>query len=714
MTSTFKLTGTEFKKIFKRPSIFIMAIILVVTIFVSISIFNPSVLPSTTVNYENLTNSTQYYSTFLDPLSADSKIEYDNRIAKTNETLQYYIALNTNKTILFDDYTNVINILDKMNKESSLTVKETYRQSLNTALIEFRDDYLNLEAMVDFPELTKLTKVKFDMGQYPADNYYSKLTYFNKLNTFISYVQDNKKTSQDIVEIFNGPENYKGAFEETMNHGIDFVYTTFKSLTHSISDLFQYYQTAIDNGLNYQGQNQLQLMKILKEDLSEILVATNDYLKLTITNPYPIILMNSEDYLTVQRLLTDCIDYLKQDATTLSQHETIKDDINKSLLIPLLSDLTYKKYANNITPIHQIHINTAMTDKLTAYQDNVKNNQKAIIENINNLKNDESTKNIAKEITNYKLLSETYSEIVNDEILLYLTADYDNSVYTKFQGYGFDKFNKYESKERIVTNKYYLENNKYENSYLKNFAYNQNSGEKTNVFDFMYFTMELCTIVIIVFAMMLVCNLITGETESGTIKLLLVRPYKRSKIITAKLFAAIFFVLTFVLFSSLISFVGGYFVYGYTSTPILAVLNSSTPIEISPLALMIINILTLIFDILFFVILALMISVLCKNYAGAITTSLVILIVNFALNILFGRAFWYSLFPGMNLHLFKYFGNAFVFEGSVGSGLAGLIQQLFITGIESSMNIWFSILISGAYSLVFLAISYAVFQKRDF
>ena len=119
----------------------------------------------------------------------------------------------------------------------------------------------------------------------------------------------------------------------------------------------------------------------------------------------------------------------------------------------------------------------------------------------------------------------------------------------------------------------------------------------------MYFTLELCSVIIIVFAMMLVCNLITGETESGTIKLLLVRPYKRSKIITAKLFATIFFVLTFVLFTSIVSFIGGYFLYGATSTPILSVLNGGTVFECHPLTLMLLNVLSLALDIIFFVLL---------------------------------------------------------------------------------------------------------------
>ena len=208
--------------------------------------------------------------------------------------------------------------------------------------------------------------------------------------------------------------------------------------------------------------------------------------------------------------------------------------------------------------------------------------------------------------------------------------------------------------------------------------------------------------------MMMMCNLITSETESGTIKLLLARPYKRSKIITAKLLATIFFVLIFILFSALISFAGGYFLYGLDLSNVLVIINSNTPLVMSPIVLMLINILSQILDILFYVLLAMMISIVFKNYAGSISFSLVLILVTYTLNMLFGGAFWYSLLPGPNLHLFKYFGNAFV------SVSDSMLVNILITPIQSTMSLWYSLLILASYSLVSIVVSYAVFNKRDF
>ena len=173
----------------------------------------------------------------------------------------------------------------------------------------------------------------------------------------------------------------------------------------------------------------------------------------------------------------------------------------------------------------------------------------------------------------------------SDGSSLYATRDMAAAQYRKNE-YDFDKYNEYLYNERITTNKYYLENNKYSNSYINNFSLAQNSSTETNVFDFMYFSLEICAVVITIFAMMQICNLITNETESGTITLLLVRPYKRGKIITAKLLTTIFFVLTFMLFASLITFAGGMAMFGYESRLILAVFNSQAIFEISPILLM--------------------------------------------------------------------------------------------------------------------------------
>jgi hypothetical protein len=64
MTSTFRLTRAEFKKIFKKPSVYIMAIFIVLTIFLSMYIFKPMEIVDPTISYGTQLNSLDYYNIF--------------------------------------------------------------------------------------------------------------------------------------------------------------------------------------------------------------------------------------------------------------------------------------------------------------------------------------------------------------------------------------------------------------------------------------------------------------------------------------------------------------------------------------------------------------------------------------------------------------------------------------------------------------------------
>ena len=90
--------------------------------------------------------------------------------------------------------------------------------------------------------------------------------------------------------------------------------------------------------------------------------------------------------------------------------------------------------------------------------------------------------------------------------------------------------------------------------------------------------------------------------------------------------------------------------------------------------------------------------------------SLLFVILVYVFNILFANSFWYSFLPGMNLHLFKYLGNGFMFEDAATT----VLHNVLITPIQSTMNFLYSALINVAYSMIAIAVSYTVFRRRDF
>ena len=718
MTSTFKLTKAEFKKIFKRPSIFIMAVLLVVTMLISISIFKPAELVDHTIVYTEANNAEEYYNYFNTDININSKASFDKAFTDTDTIISYFDSVNNNANLLTNYYNDVISTMSLLVNDNLTQTKDNYRKEALDDVNNFLNAYKALDNVKVYTDITAptLKDYTFTMKENNelksvTTNYYTVKS-CEKLIQLQNYLTDTTKyTSKDVANTYVN-NNYEGELRKILDNGINFIYTTIKGFSYYYDTFLVQYTTAINSG-----RNQLATMKAMRVNMIQVLTALDEYLEAVMNYDFPIVIMDKSVYLDLNQRIDDAIVSLTLSTTddnNLTKHEEVKFQLDAGKLNSALNTITTDNTSTLDSYIIQTRITISDVKSYRDIQTKVNANKELILNNISTLSTDESTTNISNAITEYSLLSSTYKDIILNKVLLSIADNYDTSIYTDFYGYGFNEFNKYQTRELITANDYYIQNNSYANSYLTNFSYNQNSGKTTNLYDYMYFTLELCTVIIIVFAMMLVCNLITGETESGTIKLLLVRPFKRSKIVTAKLLATIFFVITFMFFSSVITYIGGYFLFGPATTNVLAIFNSTVAFEISPLMLMLINILSLTFDIIFFVLLALMISILCKNFAASISCSLVLLILNYALNIIFGGAFWYTLLPGMNMHLFKFFGNSFVsiIEGT--SGFASLIQSLLITGIETTMTFWFSLCISGAYCLVFLAISYAVFQKRDF
>lgn len=710
--NTLKLTAAEFKKIFKRPSIFVMAILLVVSILVSIALFNPASILDPTITYTNANTAKDYYDSFNDKI-INSKEYFDKIFTLSDTQINYYVSLDQNSKLLTTYYNNILDAVAQLKSLTDTGNMNTIRETqLAPNIQSFAEKYKELSSLSDFDYLTKYSLTKYDYYGLEPYNYYTSDA-CSALNSLIASVNNSKLSVYEFINDYD-TNNYQSKLKDVLDNGIYYIETTLEGLS---LDFIRIYDNYIKNIPDGQGK-MLEIYNYHK-DLKFISSIILEYLETLTKSNFPIVTVDKIAYLELEQALKDTLGYLEINdqvsLTDYNKHRDIRTSLETRRIRNYILNLSNVSSNDNAYNFQQIYMPSSIINNLNEIKEKTDDNKSNIVTKISDLKTDESTTKISEQITKYSLLASSYNQLVADKVYSEIVSHYDSSVYRNFHGTTYAEYNTYETNERIAKNQFYIDNNKYSNEYMNNFAFNQNSTTTTNAYDFMFFALELCTIIIIVFAMMLVCNLITGETESGTIKLLLVRPFKRSKILTAKLLATIFFVVTFMVFSTIISMVGGLALFGEpVNATVLAVANATTAFETSPFALMILNILFLTIDVIFFVLLALMISILFKNYAASITASIVLLIANYSLNIITGGAFWYTLLPGMNLHLFKYFGSGFVALASGTPGIAGILQTLLITTIESSMNLWFSILLTSIYSLVFLTISYSVFQRRDF
>ena len=299
--------------------------------------------------------------------------------------------------------------------------------------------------------------------------------------------------------------------------------------------------------------------------------------------------------------------------------------------------------------------------------------------------------------------------MVEDKFTQVTTSNLSLGEIKDLQNYTFEDFSKYELKERISKNNFYLNTNTYSTDYLNVFAFNVNSDTKTNMYDYMYFAIKICTLLIIIFTMFMVASIISSEQDNGTIKLLLVRPYSRGKILSAKLLATFFFSLCFMLFSVVITIVGGILIYGLPATSsVLATFNATTTFTINPAILMLIFVVSCLFDIIFYLILSAMLSVVLRSYVSTITTSMLLVVIVIVLSALLPSSLIYTFLPFTSLSLFRFFGNSFIPVGSE------IINMFFLTPISPSMTIWSSMIVSGLFAIIMYVIAFTVFKRRDF
>lgn len=693
MTSTFRLMRAEFKKIFKRPSVYLMAIILVLSIFLSLYIFKPTPANDYTINYGKDLTAYNYYDYFFNKDLETSEKGINASFDSVDTNYSYYSLSKERDDSFVGYHDSIIELINKIRTETDGLIKDENYNKLKIELTKYSDSSRNYSQLLQFPHISFTAN-----SETCIDNY---------TKTIVS-LKDyaNSHTSFEFIEFYDTNQK-ESKLIENRDAIINYINPTLQAFSKDIKDTYIKYTKIHNEGGNSENLFNLEKQrKLLLEKTNNL----KTYLDTLIDNEFPIILIKEQDKNKIYHVLEESIQYLNS-FNFIGSYATMTEysNLNTNLVSIDFANFFTNIFSNENTPIYQVKLTDTNLELFNKVKNKVDENKAIIKSSINTLKDSNTINEIQFKITEYYLLSEAYQSFINDSIILEISKNYTSNEFAKFYGYNINEFNIYQYNERIATNKYYISNNVYSNSFATNFSFNQNSKNETSVYDFMYFSMEISTIIITIFSMLLICSLITSETENGTIKLLLVRPYKRSKIMTAKLFATIFFTFTFMLFSAILSFAGGYYIFGMSNTNILAIFNSNTPIVISPLVLMIIDILSLFAEAIFFILIGLMIATLCKNYAGSIYICLIFMITMYVLNALFGGAFWYSFFPSSNLHLFKYFGNAFTSLAE-----SSIIQNLIITPIQSSMNFLYSVLITFSYSLIAIAISYAVFNKRDF
>jgi len=312
-------------------------------------------------------------------------------------------------------------------------------------------------------------------------------------------------------------------------------------------------------------------------------------------------------------------------------------------------------------------------------------------------------------ITRYAQASKNAKELtlltINSSALQNFNDDYIQSLY-QFENSTYKT--KYAMNEQKNICKFYLDNNKYAFEYASPLSLSTTSNSEANVYDFMFFALELCSFIIVIYVVFLGATMIAGEYSNGTMKLLAIRPYSRRKILFGKLLATLFVGLIFLVLTFIVTYIIGAILYSTTSLPILMVFNSSAIYSVNPLVPILILFLCKTIEMIFYAIFALSISTWFKSNAGSVVVSLLLYFVSFILTMFTPSLGIIKYLPFVNTNLFGYFGSH-LSQATTNN----IFVNMFSRTIANDMNFFTSFAIITIFSVIIYTITSEIFAKRD-
>lgn len=703
MGSIFRIAKAELIKMFKRPTVYIMAFILAGAICGSLFLFSPSKKEDTSVNMGVVTASTTI-NTYSEKFKNDPtyKSKFDESTTLAEAEILFFQKINEHLLTLDTNYKNLIESINPISSTAETSVADTQCTTLCSNFSNYIDAFKkanlvsnnSLENQPDFVQdyynstlhtntVNELEKLNTNISALNTTTVVTYLKNVGNYNNLLSIIDTSYETARNPTTAFlkyniKNIEDILTGFYEAVGLGANGT-TTANSKRRTLVDNVQKYKIYVSNIIEYNNHTFAVIKdsdyKVFKNNIDTFInaIEIKDGDPNLSQNQIVMTKIKNANYVKTISEVIDQISMLDCDNELLSDLSSTIEEIKKR---------TEKKY-NEITSFASTNGSSKDLNKLSEFNDLIS-----------------EYKAMQVSLKNY-----VYYSVQNDTL-----KSFSNAEVQKFYGDEYlNVYNSYQIKEQITQYKYYIDNDIYSFELGNVFAFNMNSTNETTGFDFMYFALEIATVIIIVFSIFTAASVFAAEHDSGTIKLLLIRPFKRHKIVTGKLLATLFFSTIFLIFSTIVSAIIGFTVYPVEQlTPILAVFNATTAFKFNPIVLISIYIVFTLLEIIFYVILSSALCTLFKSYAGAVTGSFVAYFVTIAMNIGFGKQLWYSYSPFVNVNLFKYFGNGFL------SNPNSSLSSFFNTPMLGNMNYFVSLGISTGLVAILLAITYIVFKRRDY
>ena len=311
-------------------------------------------------------------------------------------------------------------------------------------------------------------------------------------------------------------------------------------------------------------------------------------------------------------------------------------------------------------------------------------------------KDENDMQHINELIAQYYSFAHMNQTILENKMLLLRINDKSDTELKDLIGY--TQVSKYKLNEQIQIYEYLIANETFDFNYLTSFNFNKASGASTNAYDYTVYSMQILSLLIIIFTIFYACSSIAGDQTAGTMKMIAIRPYSRNKLFSGKYLSCVMFGVMLLFIATIASFVVGAVSFGVPMSDCLVVFNAKTVITINPILLLIFYFLSLVVNLLFYISLAMLVCLIFRSNTLSVFITAILYATQVVLNGTISSA-WLKYTPFGHFDLFKYFGNS----------STGLLSMNILPDADFTI----SAIVIGSCIVLFNIISHMIFKTRD-
>lgn len=482
----------------------------------------------------------------------------------------------------------------------------------------------------------------------------------------------------------------------------------FKYNEYTIYDLYNKYSKDIENP---DGLSENELITLLNNDLktiNEALIALEKKYYEIINSSLPTVKLTNETHEQILHTLRNAKSESSGTAgASLKSHEITNDTFKKN-------DYA-NKFKTLFSRISDIGLDQEQINELisTYINNNYQTKQNAVLAEIEKA----STPNLVlKAALKYNANSSTAKQIIYLKIYQNLTAGmmdsqiqslYNSKVLDQKVGFSAGDTTKYAINEKLTFYTYLWDNNLYDYDFAVATNGVSTSNKTESAIDFAVYAFQIACFVIIMFCVIVAATSISNEITFGTLKMIAIKPIKRSSIVLAKIITTVLVGLIFATFAWIAAFALGAISFGYNSTNILAVFNANKAFVIGPIPYYLILFLTEMIKVVIFVCISIFFSTLFKNSIPSLIISLVLFFAGVLLNTLLPSVDLIAFIPFFNVDLFVYFGGCNIISN------VSQLTVLFSSTYLNNSNIFATLIFAIILPVIFGLASILIIKKRD-